>query len=243
MSDNKNPWDKLASHFAPEDPDKLEWDAVDNILIAQPVILDFLGESFAKPYGLNLLEFGCGGGQFADRLQKLGYSVDGIDTSPHMIAAARTQYGRNGDFRVGRAISLDDKEYDVITSVMTLQFIPDIENTVLNLSKALKPSGLLVFAVHNPAFVSDWIKAKYRYIGFDSEEHPTKGLLQFGREVEIPIYIRSATEYSDIAEKSHLQALLESYPPFTEEFLKKYPVDGPTQNSEFMILGYKKRPQ
>ena len=45
---------------------------------------------------------------------------------------------------------------------------------------------------------------------------------------------------SRIAEKYGLQNLLEKYPPFTKEFLSKYPMSTPTHHSEFLILGYRK---
>lgn len=241
MTQAENPWDVLASHFAPEEPDNIEWDAVDNVLLAQPVILDYLAHHLPDPAHKRLLDFGCGGGQFASRLQGLGYEVAGMDSARAMINVAQNQYGMNVPFTVGSEHDLpSEPSYDVITSVMTLQFIPNAHEAIGRLAAALNPNGLLVFAVHNHEFVSDWIKARQRFIDFDSVDQPTKATLTFGHGVAIPIYLRTSEAYNDIAKDHDLEPQLEKYPPFTADFLSKYPVDGPTQHSEFMILGYQK---
>jgi hypothetical protein len=38
----------------------------------------------------------------------------------------------------------------------------------------------------------------------------------------------------------NLIKVMEEYPPFTDDFLKKYPVDFSVEHPEFMILGYRK---
>ncbi len=58
--------------------------------------------------------------------------------------------------------------------------------------------------------------------------------------VRIPIYIRTAEEYNQLLQPLGFEPLLEEYPPFTQEFLKKYPSSDPTDVPEFLILGYKK---
>ncbi len=181
MASTENQWDVLVSHFAPEEPDKVQWSAVDNILLAQPAVLDFLANYIDDPSGKRLLEFGCGGGQFAARLTDIGYKVDGVDSSSEMIKAAQTQYGPDITFTVGSLESLPKEPvYDVVSSIMTLQFIPDVHETIKRLAAAVNPGGLLIFAVHNQAFVSDWVKAKDLYDDFDSAEKPTMGTLSFG---------------------------------------------------------------
>ncbi len=164
MEDVIDPWDTLASHFESELLADVKWGVADNILIAQPVILDFLAERLPNPSGAHLLEFGCGGGQFAARLASLGYAVEGMDAAPKMIAMARDQYGNRVPFQIGTSESLDAQpRFDGITSVMTLEFIADVQSTLERLSRVLKPSGILIFAAHNQDFVKDWIAAGRLY--------------------------------------------------------------------------------
>jgi predicted TPR repeat methyltransferase len=42
--------------------------------------------------------------------------------------------------------------FTLITAIMALQFVADIETLFADLVGALEPGGHLIFAVHNPAF-------------------------------------------------------------------------------------------
>ena len=239
MSEYINPWDALAAHFAPQKIEEMEWDTADNILLAWPTVLEFLHKEVGDPNGKHLLDFGCGAGQFANELSQLGFTVEGMDSSPSMITKARSYYGNRIEFRTGQAVSIKPGEFDVITSIMTLQFVSDINNTMACLGRGLKPGGHLVFAVHNPEFVRDWLRIGYRYADFDSIELPTKGMLSFG-DTQIPIFLRGVDDYNQLAKNYNLNPRLEKYPPFNREFLDRYHVDGPTEHSEYLILGYQK---
>ncbi|HSX17290.1 MAG TPA: class I SAM-dependent methyltransferase [Patescibacteria group bacterium] len=243
MTNAENPWDTLApqGEAAYQISEPEAWYDADNLLLAEPVILEYLASQIADPSGVQALDFGCGDGRFAARLSKLGYTVQGVDSSSKIIAAAQARYGTEVSFNVGGIETIpDEPTYNVVTSLMTLQFIADFEPAIRHLAAALKPGGTLVLAVFNPEFISDWIKAgDADYVGFDSVDNPTKGTLQFG-PVEIPTYIRTAAQYNKLAASCELAPALEAYPPFTEEFLAKYPVNGPTVHPEHMILAYQK---
>ena len=90
--------------------------------------------------------------------------------------------------------------FALITSIMALQFVADLPTLFADLTHSLVPGGHLIFAVHNPAF-------------FQGE------VLRFANGVEVPIFIRSAVDYHAVAEPAGLEPLLETYPPFTPEFL------------------------
>jgi len=74
-----------------------------------------------------LLEVGCGPGFFLDLFWRSGFDVTGIDPAPAMIAAARRRLGKNADLLLGHAEHLpcDDKEYDYVTLITTLEFCTD----------------------------------------------------------------------------------------------------------------------
>jgi ubiquinone/menaquinone biosynthesis C-methylase UbiE len=234
-----NPWDLLSSPFDTK-KDEIDSLVADNILIAWPEMLSFIKEYGPKGLGLRLLEYGCGGGGFAHKLTQLGYKVTGVDSSSEMINIAKTAYGDEVNFLFGNSSILSTlKPFSIITSVMTLQFIEDIEKTLDALSSALVSEGILTFAVHNPKCITAHIKAGILFEDFESVENPKKGILNFDG-IKIPIFIRTASEYNEMLQKRGFKPLVEAYPPFTKEFLEKYPIDGPTEESEFLILGYKK---
>lgn len=235
-----NPWDALSSTFdTKKDEGEISSHAADNILIAWPVVLDFIKENVPKGEALRLLEYGCGGGGFAEKLNFLGYQVTGVDSSVEMIKVANAAHGSHIKFVSGDSSVLHTfEQFSIITSIMTLQFIEDIEKVVDDFSKALTPGGILVFAVHNPEHVKEYLQAKILFEDFDSDEQPKSGYLKLGGN-KIPIFIRTAEEYNRLLKSKGFEPLLEEYPPFTEEFLTKYPISAPTNQSEFLILGYR----
>ena len=236
-----NPWDSLSQYFdTGGNKEEISSGAADNILIAWPVILQFLQDNFPKDRKGIIIDFGCGGGGFANKLHSLVYQVIGIDASEEMIKIANKLYGKEISFKVGDHHQLTHMgKVACIASIMSLQFIGDIDAAMSDFSKALIPNGLLIFAVFNPEYVVNGLKAKLFFEDFDSTAKPTKGIANFSG-IRIPTYIRTAKEYTGIVQKYGFKCLLESYPPFTEEFIKKYPTDMPTDKPEYLILGYQR---
>lgn len=219
---NHNPWDLLSAYFdTTQNEEDIPSGAADNILIAWPVILNFTDQYIPSKKGVKALDYGCGAGSFAYKLHTLGFEVHAIDSSKEMVQKAKSAYGKYIKFSTNTLLTDQKNSFSLITSIMTLQFIKDIEKTFEVLVDSLSENGYLIFAVHNP----DYIKGS---------------ILKFENGIEVPIYIRTAKEYNLLANKYNLQPLLEQYPPFTKEFMEKYPEYTQTQVPEYLILGYKK---
>ena len=236
-----NPWDSLSEHFnGKKDLSQIDTDAADNILIAWPVIIEQINTHFTKQT-IGILDYGCGAGAFCEKLRTLGYrKVVGMDNSAAMIQMAKINYGDHARFVQGTAETpLSLAAVEVITGIMVFQFIADIERTLANLLPVLKPGGLLIFAVHNPDMVTAALKKeKLLFSDFESSEHPAHGLIHLGG-ISIPIFIRTAKEYDALLYQLGMTKVLESYPPFTKEFLAQYTPDVPDV-PEYLILGYRK---
>jgi len=159
-----NPWDTFTSIYGTVKNDRdINFSNADNILIAWPVILDFINQFGQKKKGVQLLEYGCGTGNFAYKLSTLGYKVTGIDTSEEMIKIAKLAFGKDIKFLNGDSSIVSDKnKFSTITSIMTFQFIENIEKTFEDLSHALKSGGIFAFAVFNPAFIKKSLRACLR---------------------------------------------------------------------------------
>jgi len=218
-----NPWDRLSDYFdTSKDEDEIPAGAADNILIAWPVFFRFIADHVPTLDGRRVLDYGCGAGSFAQRMSTLGCQVTGIDSSPAMIDKAKTAYGNAVDFRVGNdAILPQLPPFTLITSIMALQFVADIEPLLAAFAAALDTNGHLIFAVHNPAYISG-------------------DTLHFGNGVTVPIFIRSAAEYHAAVARAGFAPLLEKYPPFTEDFIARYPTYAGQAAPEYLILGYRK---
>ena len=240
---SNNPWDLLSSKFEEkQDESEIDVGAADNILIAWPEILQFIRDHIPPKANKRLLEFGCGGGGFAHKLTQLGFNVTAIDSSKQMIANAKSAFGDQIEFECADSSVLANyRSFSIVTSVMTFQFIENIEKTFIDIVNVLDVEGIFVFAVHNPAHVAECLHANVPfYNNFDSIEEPRKGFMEWDGN-SIPLYLRTAEEYNAMINKMGLEPLFTSYPPYTKEFLAKYSIDGPTKESEFLILGYKKR--
>jgi SAM-dependent methyltransferase len=219
-----NPWDHLSDYFdTSKEADDIPAGAADNILIAWPVFFQFIDAHAPLLRGKRALEYGCGAGSFAYRLRAYGCHVTGVDSSPAMIDKATEAYGEAVEFRVGDSALLRGlPAFSLITSIMALQFVAEIETLLADFAAALETRGHLIFAVHNPAY-------------FSGET------LRFSNGVAVPIFIRTADAYHAIATRVGLEPLLAEYPPFTAEFIARYPTYAGRAAPEYSILGYRKR--
>jgi SAM-dependent methyltransferase len=104
-----------------------------------------------------VIDLGCGSGQWAEKLQKAGYDVLGIDASPAMVALAAKRVPKG---RFVRASYLDAKlpqcvAVTALGEVFNYAFDPragtrGLARILGNVHRALAPGGLLVFDFATP---------------------------------------------------------------------------------------------
>ncbi len=238
-----NQWDALSKNFIKHKKiSETDPQVADNILIAWPVIINLINKHFKGKKNISILDYGCGTGSFCEKLHILGYkNITGIDNSEAMIDVANKNYGTHISFMQCLAENIIiPQPVDVITSIMVFQFIDDINNTLKYLTDILKPGGLLVFASHNPARVTALLKNNSKlFSDFNSIEKPTTGNINFG-DTSIPMFVRTASEYTKLTSSFGLTNNLEDYPSFTDKFINLYGTEMPDV-SHFQILGYIKK--
>jgi SAM-dependent methyltransferase len=106
------------------------------------------------PYGIGL-DLGCGDGILTDiLLQHTGpRSLVGIDLDPlETEAAARFPFYRRVHTCPGDDIPEPDGTFDFVLSNSVLEHIPDLEATIAEVSRVLKPGGRFLFTVPGPGF-------------------------------------------------------------------------------------------
>jgi len=241
MNEQTASWDRLSQYY---DTSKNSGDipagAADNILVAWPPMIEILTSQLSDMHGRKAADLGCGGGGFCKRLHDLGFQVVGIDPSEGMINVAQHSNPEGVQFFQGDSSKLKKagEKFDVITSIMALQFDPNIKQTAHNIRDSLLPYGIVIITVFNPAYVTARLKAGTLFENFDSVKKPgTRFINLYGQRLQT--YIRTATEYDEIFEGLGLKKVAEKTPPFTKEFLKKYPKYIPIKEPEFLILAYK----
>jgi ubiquinone/menaquinone biosynthesis C-methylase UbiE len=134
-----------------------------NEVIEQPAMLALLPEV----KGLDILDLGCGAGEFCRRLHTMGAkSVIGVDISRKMLDLA-TRAESNGITYLN--IAMEDCEFpassfDLVVSSLAFHYIKDLESLFHNAHTWLKNSGTLLFSMEHPVATSSqgyhhgWIK-------------------------------------------------------------------------------------
>jgi SAM-dependent methyltransferase len=107
-----------------------------------------------------LLEVGCGIGVDSIQLARGGFNVTAVDLTENALAVAREFAAHRGvdiDFRLGNAESLEfeDESFDVVYSFGVLHHTPDIEKSVAEVRRVLKPGGTAhVMLYHRTSLVN-----------------------------------------------------------------------------------------
>ncbi len=223
---SKTPWDDVAEEFNTY-KDKVYYGAADNMETAWPVVLDFIKNNIPNPKDLRALDFGCGTGMFCRELKSLGFKSFGIDISPEMIKIGQKHLDKDiilyiGDVEFAKKLAQDEGKFDLITSIMVLQFIED--EKIKDIVEAVKQNGYIIFVSHNPLQLKDrGIKDTF-----------TPG----GTNTTIPLYQRSAEDYDKIFLPLGFKRVSEALTAESQEFLEKYNIKRTSPHPKYMTLAY-----
>lgn len=102
----------------------------------------------------NVLEVGCGGGEFSKILSDKGYNVTAIDGSEqHVIQASQLGVDvRLANFE--ETLPLPQQEYELIVCLEVLEHIANAEGLLNEIYRILKPGGLFIASTPNIAFIN-----------------------------------------------------------------------------------------
>ncbi len=99
----------------------------------------------------HICDFGCGSGEMACRLGRMGYRVTGLDVSPELIDLARERAKLDGvEDRVsfivadGASATLPKNEFDAVLAMSVIHHLP-LEAGLDTLEGLLKPGGRIAF--------------------------------------------------------------------------------------------------
>lgn len=115
--------------------------------------------------GTRVLDVGCGGGVLAEEFAKVGCRVTGIDPSGPTIAQAAAHAQAVGlaiDYLVapGEAIPFADAAFDIVYCCDVLEHVDDIDATIAEAARVLKPGGVYLFDTINRTLASKLVVIK-----------------------------------------------------------------------------------
>lgn len=119
----------------------------------------------------NLLDIGCGTGDFLSVCSNGGWQVVGVEPNEKARTFSKTKLAGNGSAAVVSDISIvKSKKFDVITLWHVLEHVPNLEEYISILKSILKPGGVVLVAV--PNFKSyDALYYKNFWAAFDVPRH------------------------------------------------------------------------
>ena len=110
-----------------------------------------------------VLDIGCGTGGYLAQWKKLGWTVEGLEPTPHVAAIARERLGATIHEGVIETAKLPEGHYDVITMCHSLEHTYSPRTALLRAFRALKPGGHILIMVPNfaawerAAFGANWL--------------------------------------------------------------------------------------
>lgn len=147
------------------------YDSMPNLLIEieEPIVRSILKKF--KPG--NALDAACGTGRYSEYLNSIGYKVTGVDLSPDMLLQARKNCNKEIVFLQGdlTKIPMKDKSVDLAVCALALTHLPNIDKSISELSRVVRPKGHIVISDIHPWFIAlggqaDFydISGKYGYV-------------------------------------------------------------------------------
>ncbi len=117
----------------------------------------------------NVLDIGCGSGEFLNELKKQNWNVTGIEPNESVRKFAAENYGINA-LEESDLNNLEKNSFDVITLWHVLEHVFDIEERILQIKKILSKNGILIVALPNPDSLDAKIYGKY-WAAYDLPRH------------------------------------------------------------------------
>jgi SAM-dependent methyltransferase len=122
------------------------------------VIENYIKEYYRKGHPLRILEAGCGSSWWIN-VDEVEYTLIGVDVDRDALEKRKNEVGDLDEIIEGdlRDVDLNENEYDVVYSAFVLEHIDNAELALNNMTKSLKPGGLLIIRIPDRESVHGFI--------------------------------------------------------------------------------------
>ena len=142
----KNTYNKIAQAYHQKrlNPADSTW----NDYLEKPAM-----EAMLKPLvkDKKVLDLGCGTGILTNELVAWGAEAEGVDLSEEMIALAKENYPEI-KFTTASSENLPypENSFDLAASSLVMHYLEDLQPTLVEIARVLKPAGSFIFSMHHP---------------------------------------------------------------------------------------------
>jgi ubiquinone/menaquinone biosynthesis C-methylase UbiE len=135
------------------------------------------------PAPARILDLGCGTGEIAAAISQRGYSVTACDFAEEMMAVARSHHARTPVDWVGlqpdwKALPFADSSFDGIVASSVFEYLDDVPRVAAELSRVLRPEGVLLLTVPNPCNFMRKLEAGLQSMPWVRQLSPALGRVQ-----------------------------------------------------------------
>ncbi len=238
MVDIRKSWDKIAAQY------RRRYEISTDTVHYGPLCpgedkLALLGDISGK----TVIDLGCGCGQNAIALAKMGARVTAVDLSPEQIRQGEDLAAEEGisvDFKTADITDLSflpNLRFDLAVSACAIAFVENIESVFKEVFRVLKPGGVFVLSDMNPIqYIIDEIEGGVEF----NNIYPFDPILikwtwefqNIDRAPRFQHYVRSISHYVNtlVAAGFGVSKILEPRPTmetphigFSKEILEEYP--------------------
>jgi SAM-dependent methyltransferase len=153
--------------------------------------------------GKRAIVLGCGGGQDAAALEKLGAIVVGVDASAVQIAYAKKYALRNDALNasfveadVTDLSRFDDASFDLAVSIGVMEYVERLDLALAEAARVLRQGGLLVLSVKHPFdVVVDGGPPYTVWTPYWTQHHDRTRIVQSADAPAMRSYLRTMSEW------------------------------------------------
>jgi ubiquinone/menaquinone biosynthesis C-methylase UbiE len=131
------------------------------VMLEGPVVRAWLD----APVGLRVADVGCGTGRHALWLAQAGAAVEAFEFSAGMMAKARVKLASVGvrlhEHKLPAPLPVPDSTFDVALLALVADHLSELETTLRDLRRVVKPGGQVIFTVLHPAINVLGITARF----------------------------------------------------------------------------------
>lgn len=115
--------------------------------------------------GAHVLDVGCGGGLLAEEFAKLGCRVTGVDPSEPSLRTA-AEHARSSGLSIdyvpgsGEHLPFENEAFDVVYCCDVLEHVDDLQKTIGEIARVIKPGGGFMFDTINRTLRSKLVMIK-----------------------------------------------------------------------------------